>query len=138
MRVWGGAGCERPTRWCEGLHTFAVRATDRYPLVAIKGPTTFWLVNQPRHPSCETCGAMVPTSLMTFHVEWHATNEGHGTRFFEEAPEEQPSLEQLLSVIAALRAVPKISARPEFVATLRERLTELPHRRSSTRRGSPK
>lgn len=62
---------------------------------------------------------------MTFHVEWHATNDGHGTRFFAEAPEEQPSLEQLLSVIAALRAAPKVSARPEFVATLRERLTGL-------------
>lgn len=123
---------------CEGLHTFAVRATNRYPLVAIRDPTTFRLVDLPRHPSCDTCGAMVPTSLMGFHVEWHAANDGHGTRFFEEAAEEQPSLEQLLSVIAALRAVPKVSARPEFVATLRERLTELPHRRSSTRQGSPR
>jgi hypothetical protein len=81
---------------------------------------------------------MVPAALMAFHVEWHAASDGHGTRFFEESTDEQPSLDQLLNVIAALRAVPQVSARPEFVATLRERLTELPHRGSSTRRGSPK
>lgn len=117
---------------------FAVRATDRYSLVVIATPITFRLVNQPRHPSCEACGAMVPKSLMTFHLEWHAANDGHGTQFFEESADEQPSLDQRLSVIAALNAVPKISARPEFVADLRERLTKAPHRRSATRRGSTK
>ena len=99
----------------------------------IAGPTTFRIVNQPRHPSCDICGALVPTSLMTFHSEWHATNDGHGTQFFKAAADEPPSLAQLLSVIAALNAVPKVSARPEFVAHLRERLTEVSHRKPATR-----
>jgi hypothetical protein len=123
-----------------GVRASHVRGAGYRPVsaCAIQDPTTFWLVDRPRHPNCDTCGAMVPAALMAFHVEWHATTDGHGTRFFEESPEEQPSLAQLLNVIAALRAVPKVSARPEFVATLRERLTELPHTRSSTGQGSPK
>ncbi|RHW22812.1 hypothetical protein D0Z08_31075 [Nocardioides immobilis] len=63
----------------------------------------------------------MPRALMVFHRDWHEAQEGRGTRFFEEAAEEL-SLERLLRVVAALTVVPKISARPAFVAGLRERL----------------
>lgn len=58
---------------------------------------------------------------MAFHLDWHAASDGLGTRFFGEA-DEAPTLGQLLRVIAALNAAPSVSARPEFVADLRERL----------------
>lgn len=58
---------------------------------------------------------------MGFHHDWHDAQIRRGPRFFEEA-EDEPSVDQLLTVLAALKGVPKVSARPEFVAGLRERL----------------
>jgi hypothetical protein len=74
-------------------------------------------------PSCDIWGGIVSQVLMGFHRDWHDAQAGRGTRFFAEATDtDEPSLEQVLTVIAALRAVPMVSARPEFVADLRERL----------------
>lgn len=58
--------------------------------------------------------------LMAFHREWHATEDGRGRQFWRTVRD--PSLDQLVRVIAVLEAVPKVSARPEFVADLRARL----------------
>ncbi len=71
--------------------------------------------------SCNIRAAMVSLELMGFHHDWHDAQIGRGPRFFGEAADE-PSLGQLLTVLAALKGVPKASARPEFVAGLRERL----------------
>lgn len=57
---------------------------------------------------------------MAFHREWHAAREGRGRQFWETGPD--PSLDQLARVIAALEALPPVSARPEFVSGLRARL----------------
>jgi hypothetical protein len=71
--------------------------------------------------SCNICGALVSLALMGFHRDWHEAQDGRGTRFFQEAADE-PSFERLLRLIADLTATPEVSARPEFVAGLRERL----------------
>lgn len=59
--------------------------------------------------------------MMELHLDWHRAQDGGGTRFFELAADE-PSLEQLLRVVAALKAVSVDPASPEFVAGLRARL----------------
>jgi hypothetical protein len=69
---------------------------------------------------CETCGAAVAPTLRAFHREWHATQAGHGRQYWEPLPD--PSLDHLTRVIAALKALRPVSARPEFVADLRARL----------------
>ena len=69
---------------------------------------------------CETCGASVAPSLMVFHREWHAAENGQGRRFWKTV--RNPSLDQHVRVIAALEAVPKVSARPAFVTKLRAQL----------------
>lgn len=69
---------------------------------------------------CETCGAVVAPTLRAFHREWHATQAGRGRQYWETVPD--PSLDHLARVIAALKAMPPVSARPDFVADLRARL----------------
>lgn len=58
---------------------------------------------------------------MELHVDWHRAQEGGGTRFFELAADE-PSLDQLVRIVAALKAMSIDPACPEFVAELRARL----------------
>lgn len=71
--------------------------------------------------TCDSCGTRLPRALMALHRDWHATQDGRGTRFFEVAADE-PWWDQLLTVVAGLWAEPAASARPEFVAGLRDRL----------------
>lgn len=78
-------------------------------------------VSQSGCPSCDRCGALVSPTLMGLHLDWHRAQDGSGTRFFELAADE-PSLEQLLTVVAALKAVALDPASPAFVAELRARL----------------
>lgn len=66
------------------------------------------------------CGTTVIRSLMRIHLDWHASEDGPGEHFRESASE--PSLDQVVRVIAALKALPPISARAEFVAKLRRRV----------------
>lgn len=63
----------------------------------------------------------MPRTLMRLHLDWHGAQEGGGTRFFELAADE-PSLEQLVRVVAALKALSVNPPSAEFVAELRARL----------------
>ena len=70
--------------------------------------------------SCRVCGALVAPGLTALHSAWHETQEGRGRQFWEEGP--GPCLDQMASVVAALKALPPVRARSEFVADLRTRL----------------
>jgi hypothetical protein len=73
---------------------------------------------------CDTCRAWVPRHLMHFHREWHASLEGRGKRLFNDEINGGRDLDfqQIVQMIAALRSVPSVEARPEFVQELRTRL----------------
>lgn len=75
------------------------------------------------HPSCDLCQAMVPRNLTHFHKLWHESRAGRLTQFFGDQ-DVDPEVAQMLQVVAALRAVPLVTARTEFVKDLRERLTD--------------
>lgn len=79
-----------------------------------------WLVDELRPPRCEQCGAPVARALMGFHRDWHATQMGGGREFLETTS--APSVDQMLKLVAALKALPPVVARPEYVADLRARL----------------
>lgn len=64
---------------------------------------------------------MVPRNLTHFHKLWHESKRGRSTQFFGDQHVE-PEVTQLLQVVAALRAVPPVAARTEFVKDLRARL----------------
>ena len=76
---------------------------------------------EPGRVRCSHCGARVSRELIGLHVGWHRAQEGAGTRFFELAADD-PSLDQLWRVMAALKSASMETARPEFVAELRARL----------------
>ncbi|GAB3769872.1 hypothetical protein GCM10027600_25260 [Nocardioides ginsengisegetis] len=57
---------------------------------------------------------------MRFHRVWHETQADGSTRFFDQ--DVNPDIAQVLEAVAALRAVPPVSARAEFVEDLRARL----------------
>lgn len=59
---------------------------------------------------------------MVLHCDWHETQEGRGRQFWKEEP--GPCLGQMASVVAALKALPPVWARSEFVADLRTRLLD--------------
>ena len=63
----------------------------------------------------------MPQTLTHFHKLWHESQTGRPTQFFGKR-DLDPELAQLLHVVAALRAVPSVTARTEFVKDLRERL----------------
>ena len=73
------------------------------------------------HPSCDLCQAMVPRNLTHFHKLWHESRAGRLTQFFGDQ-DVDPEVAQMLQVVAALRAVPLVTARTEFVKDLRGRL----------------
>jgi hypothetical protein len=58
---------------------------------------------------------------MHFHALWHESQAGRTTGFFRE-PDVDPEVARILQVVAALRALPPVTARPEFVRELRARL----------------
>lgn len=98
------------------------RRTD-YRSVSVdlaRGCHTLWLVDELLPPRCERCGAVVARALMRFHRDWHTTQGERGRQFWE-APSE-PSLNQLMRLVAVLTALPPVAARPDFVAELRVRL----------------
>ena len=66
---------------------------------------------------------MVPRNLTHFHKLWHENQTGRSTQFFGDQ-DVDPEVAQMLQVVAALRAVPLVTARTEFVKDLRERLTD--------------
>lgn len=76
----------------------------------------------PTPSRCDVCGAPVSAPLMVFHRDWHASQDGRGRQFWE-APVDPP-VQQMLELVAALQALPRVRARPAFVAGLRARLTE--------------
>lgn len=80
-------------------------------------------MDDPAHPRCGLCRAQVPRDLMHFHALWHESQAGRSTRFFCE-PDVDPEVARILQVVAALRALPPVTARPEFVRELRERLVD--------------
>jgi len=61
---------------------------------------------------------------MHFHREWHASLEGRGKRLFNDEINGGRDLDfqQIAQMIAALRSVPSVEARPAFVQELRARL----------------
>jgi len=63
----------------------------------------------------------VPQNLAHFHKLWHESQTGRPTQFFGHQ-DLDPELARMLQVVAALRAVPPVTARKEFVKDLRERL----------------
>lgn len=73
------------------------------------------------HPSCDLCQAMVPRNLTHFHRLWHENQTGRSKQFFCDQ-DVDPEVAQMLQVVAALCAVPLVTARTEFVKDLRERL----------------
>lgn len=73
------------------------------------------------HPSCDLCQAVVPRNLTHFHRLWHKSQMGRSTPFFGDQ-DVGPEVAQVLRVVAALRAMPPVTAAPEFVRDLRERL----------------
>lgn len=78
-------------------------------------------VEELTHQSCDLCQAVVPRSLASFHRLWHKDQAGRPTRLFGDL-DLDPEVARLLRVVAALRAVPPVEARPEFVTFLREQL----------------
>lgn len=71
------------------------------------------------HPTCGTCWAVVPKSLMPFHRDWHDQQRGASVPHLYGSTKRE--MEQLLQFVAALKnAVP--ASRPDFVAKLREAL----------------
>ena len=52
---------------------------------------------------------------------WHESQTGRSTRPFA-IQDANPEVAQLLQTVAALRAIPPVTARAEFVNDLRERL----------------
>ena len=77
-------------------------------------------MDEPSHPACHICGAVVPAALIRFHQAWHEDQVRNAPRLFESP--ETIHLDWLLTVVAALKAMPPVDARHEFVAELRERL----------------
>lgn len=57
---------------------------------------------------------------MRFHRLWHESQKGPRAQFFDQ--DVDPNIAQVLEVVAALRAVPPVSASAEFVKDLRARL----------------
>lgn len=78
-------------------------------------------VDELTHPGCDRCGALLPRDVRHFHKLWHDNQTGLSTRFFGDQ-DVDPPVSRLLQVAAALRAVPSVTARPEFVRDLRGRL----------------
>lgn len=66
----------------------------------------------------------MPRQLTHFHREWHASLEDRGKRFFNDETSVERGLDfrQILQMIAALRSVSTVEARPEYVKELRIRL----------------
>jgi hypothetical protein len=75
----------------------------------------------PTHDICQVCWALVPRVLMHFHRAWHDNFEGRPFHDTSAAPKEG-SLEDLLGVIAQMKAMTKTRPRREFVVDLKERL----------------
>lgn len=73
------------------------------------------------HSGCDLCQTMVPRTLTHFHKLWHESQAGRSTRFFD-GRDVDLHVTQMLQVVAALRALPPVTARAEFVKDLRERL----------------
>lgn len=76
--------------------------------------------------SCGLCGAVVRSELITLHSEWHQTAENGGTHHVAGSDSEEPTLDRMLRVVAALTSLPEVSARAGFVADLRARLIAAP------------
>lgn len=82
---------------------------------------TLRCVDELTHPSCDLCSATVPRNLTHFHQLWHESQSGQSTPFFGDQVAD-PEVTRLLQMVAALRAVPPVTARTEFVKDLRARL----------------
>jgi hypothetical protein len=95
-------------------------ATWRYYTQRLRNSGYLLRVDEPPHPSCHICGAVVPAALVGFHQAWHDDQVRPAPRLFE-GPE-TIHLDRLFVVVAALNAMPPVDARPEFIAGLRERL----------------
>lgn len=91
-------------------------------------------VNELTHPSCDLCGATVPRNLTHFHQLWHENQIGQPTPFFGDQ-DTDPEVTRLLQMVAALRAVPPVTARTKFVMDLRARLLAETLNRASGRLG---
>jgi len=79
------------------------------------------VVDELTHPKCDLCQAVVPRNLRLFHKLWHQSQTGQSGEFFGDQ-DVDPEVTQMLQVVAALRSVPPVTARTEFVRDLRERL----------------
>lgn len=74
-------------------------------------------------PAAICAGPQFPQNLVHFHTLCHDGQTGRSTRFFGDQ-DVDPEFAQLLPVVAALRAVPPVTARTEFAKDLRERLMD--------------